>query len=124
MTPASEWARCRFYIESALSRSPGFETIEDVEALIADGTYQFWPGVKSAAITEIRRYARKKVLAVVHGGGELSELLDEMEPHFCSFALANGCDAVIGTGRRGWQHQTRKRGYRFAYLTMIKEIST
>jgi hypothetical protein len=122
MNPHNEWARCRPYIERALAHGPGLETIGDVERLIADGTYQFWPGVRSAAITAIQRHARKKVLAVIHGGGDLRELLDEMEPAFCAFARAAGCDAIIGIGRKGWERETTKRGYRFAHLTMIKEL--
>jgi hypothetical protein len=117
-----EWARCRHWIEAALRRSPGFETIEDVERLVAERHYQFWPGRDCAAITEIARFARKKVLIVVHGGGSLEELLDEMEPSLCAFAQAAGCDAIMGTGRKGWERVTEKRGYRFGWTTMVKDL--
>jgi hypothetical protein len=122
-TPAArEWARCRPFIEAALARSPGFETIEDVERLVAEGKYQFGPGGRAAAITEIGQYAQKKVLTVVHGGGDLAELIDDMEPAMCAFARAHGCDLIMGTGRKGWERVCERRGYRFGWLVMVKDL--
>ena len=123
MTKAGqEWARCRPLIVRALARGPGLESIGDVERLIVEGHYQFWPGRRSAAITEIAQYGRRKVLVVVHGAGDLAELLDEMEPEFCAFARALGCDAIVGTGRKGWERVTKTKGYRFGWLTMMKDL--
>jgi hypothetical protein len=121
-TLAAEWARCRPYIEAAIRHSPQLETIADVERLISCGKYQFWPGKRSAAITEIAEFARGLVLIVVHGGGDLAELVDLMEPAFCGYARAHGCIAIAGMGRKGWQRATEKRGYRFGTIMMIKDI--
>ena len=118
-----EWQRCRRYIEAAIARSPGLETIEDVEAAIARGAYQFWPGERSACVTEIQTYPRKKVLCVVHGGGALDELIDAMEPALCAFARAAGCDLIAGIGRKGWQRVTETRGYRVGWITMLKAVT-
>ena len=118
-----EWLRCRHWIEAAVARSPfGLETIEDVEAAIARGAYQFWPGRGCACVTEIQNYPRKKVLCVVHGGGALDELIDEMEPALCAFARAAGCDLIMGIGRKGWARVTERRGYRFGWITMLKAL--
>ncbi len=117
-----EWVRCRPFIEAALARSPGFETIADVERLIAEGRYQFWPGDAAAAITEVGVYAQRKALTVVHGGGDLDELIDRMEPAMCAYARANGCDLIMGTGRKGWQRVCERRGYRFGWLVMVKDL--
>ncbi len=125
MTPdqaRAEWQRCRHHIEAALARSPGLESIADVERAIAAGTYQAWFGKRSAAITEIADYGQKKVLTVVHGGGDMGELLNEMEPMFCAFARAMGCDAIMGTGREGWKRMSEKHGYRFGWLVMVKDL--
>ncbi len=119
---AREWARCRHFIEAALGQSPGFETIEDVERLIADGRYQFWPGENCAAVTEIAEFARAKMLVVMHGGGDLIELLEEMEPALCAFARVAGCDGIMGFGRKGWQRVCERRGYRFGWLAMVKDL--
>lgn len=122
MTPQENWTRCRPWIEAALITSPGFETIEDVEALAAVGRYQIWFGENSVAVTEIAEFARRKILIVAHGGGDLTELLDVLEPRMCVFAVQNGCDGIMGMGRKGWERVTEKRGYRFAYLNMIKDL--
>lgn len=122
MADASDWPRLRHHIEAALATSPGLESIEDVERLIGQGRYQFWAGRQSAAVTEIARFSRCKVLIVVHGGGDLAELLDELEPRMCAFAQAQGCDAIMGTGRKGWERAVAKRGYDFAWINMIKAL--
>lgn len=121
-SPQEEWARLKHHIEAALATSPGLETLEDVEALVGCGKYQAWFGRQSIAITEIATFARRKVLIVAHGGGDLTELLDGLEPRMCVFALQNGCDGIMGVGRKGWERVTEKRGYRFAYLNMIKDL--
>lgn len=122
--PASEWARCRHWIEAALTHSPGFETIEDIEEAIASGAYQFWPFPHCAAITEIGIYPRKKVLAILHGGGDLNELLNLLEPVLCECARLNGCDLIMGLGRKGWERPSEKHGYRFGWLAMIKNLKS
>jgi S-adenosylhomocysteine hydrolase len=116
------WHRCKPWIEAALAQSNGFETIEDVEASIDDGSYQFWAGEKSAAITEVVRYAKRKALNVVHGGGDLTELLDDLEPQMCRHAKRVGCDTIMGVGRMGWKRVCEPRGYRLAWVTMMKDI--
>lgn len=121
-TPQDEWARLKHHIEAALATSPGLETLEDVEAAVASGHYQVWFGHQSIAITEIASYPRRKVLTVIHGGGDLAELLDEMEPQMCAFAVENGCDLIMGQGRRGWERVTEKRGYRHGFVTMVKDL--
>jgi hypothetical protein len=123
-TAASEWTRCRHFIESALARSPGFENIADIERGIAEGRYQFWPGEKCAAITEIADFARAKMLVVLHGGGDLAELIDRLEPALCAFARAAGCDGIMGLGRKGWERVCEKRGYRFGWVTMVKMLKS
>lgn len=118
-----DWAAARPLIEAALATSAQFETIADVERLIANGAYQAWLAERSAAVTEIVSYSRRKVLTVVHAGGDLNELIQTLEPQMCAFARAHGCDAVMGVGRKGWERATRDHGYRFAYVAMIKDLA-
>ena len=124
MNPAAadEWARCKPWIEAALAHSPGLETIADVERAIERGSYQVWFGRNCCAVTEIAHYARARALVVVHGGGDMDELLHELEPAMCAFAKNEGCTLIMGTGRKGWERVTRDRGYRFGYLTMVKRL--
>ena len=121
LAPQAEWARCRPWIEGALANSPGLETIGDVERLLADCIYQFWPGMRSAAVTEIVQFKRVKVLMVRHAGGDLDELI-EMEKTFCDFARAMGCTKIMGEGRQGWRRVCERMKYRFGFLTMTKDL--
>ena len=123
MNPQAEWARLKHHIEAALATSPGFETIEDVEAFVASGRYQVFFGRESIAITEIASYPRRKVLNILHGGGDLNELLNELEPSMCAFARSQGCSAITGQGRKGWERVTKARGYDFGFITMMKVLS-
>ncbi|HEY2011382.1 MAG TPA: hypothetical protein VGH23_20505 [Rhizomicrobium sp.] len=110
-------------IEAAVATNGGFETIEDVEQQIDDGLYQFWPAQNSAVVTSINQHRRVKALTVVHGGGDLAELLDRVEPWLCRYAKMIGCSHITGMGRRGWDRECKKRGYEFAHVTMMKELT-
>jgi hypothetical protein len=96
--------------------------MEDVERLIASGQYQFWAGRNAAAVTEITEFQRRRILTVMHGGGALAQLLDEIEPALCAYAREQGCDGIMGLGRKGWERVTQARGYRLAYIAMIKDF--
>jgi hypothetical protein len=63
------------------------------------------------------------VLCIIHGGGDLAELVDAMEPALCAFARAAGCDLIMGIGRKGWQRVCEKRGYRFGWVAMVKALN-
>ncbi|MGH6829073.1 MAG: hypothetical protein ACREFW_09210, partial [Rhizomicrobium sp.] len=101
---------------------PGLESIEDVERAIENGSYQVWFWHHSCAVTEIADYARHKALVVVHGAGDMAELLDVIEPGMCAWAKEQGCTLMMGTGRKGWERVTEKRGYRFGFVTMVKNL--
>lgn len=118
----TEWERCRPFIVAAIEISLGLQSIEDVERLINEGVYQFWPGRRSALITEIVQFQQAKVLLVRIGGGDLGELI-EMEKSLCQYASAMGCTKIMGEGRKGWQRVCEKMGYRYGFVTMIKDLT-
>lgn len=119
MTP---WEKCRPLIQAALATSPGLESIEDVERLVDEGKYLVFFGKQSCAVAEIAQFALHKAFIIQHGGGDLTELLDVLEPKMCEFARSEGCTMMMGVGRKGWERVTEKRGYRFGYLTMYKDL--
>lgn len=121
---ASEWERCRHYIEAALCNSPGLEDIEAVEGALDRGGYMLWTGANCAAITDISIYPSRKVLTIVHGGGDKSELIGSLFPRIEEFAALQGCDLIAVTGRKGWEREGEKHGFRFGYVTMIKDLLT
>lgn len=123
MTPQENWTRCKPWIEAAHAEGIGLETIEDVERNIESGVYQVWFAPHSCAVTEVISFERRKLLRVNYCGGDLVDLLDNVEPALCAFAKHMGCDGIYAGGRKGWQRVVEGRGYRFGWVTMIKDIS-
>ena len=122
MTDAQkEWQRCKHWIEAALVYARGTHLIEDVEAGIANGTYQFWPGERSAIVSEIIVYPRLKALNFWLIGGDLSEL-KEMEPIVVAWAKTQGCTRFMGVGRWGMQRAFRSQGYEPWWFAIAKDI--
>lgn len=111
--------RCIPFLEAALGYADGTHTVDDVRAAIEGGKAQFWPGEKSAVVTEILTFPRKKVCHYWLAGGDLDELLD-MEPSIETWAKAIGCESMTIAGRPGW-HRALK-GYRKAFTTLSKGI--
>jgi hypothetical protein len=109
-------------IEAAIEHSPRLETIEDVEAKVATWDYQIWFGRNSCIVTEVAVYPSLKAVNIVHGGGDMQEMLNEMEPAICVWAKAIGCSAVMGIGRKGWERAAKNHGYSFAWITMMKRL--
>jgi hypothetical protein len=107
---ASEWERCRGYIEDALALITT-HTIEDVEQGIVAGKYVFWPASKSAAITEIHEFPRVKHMHIFLAGGDLDELRG-MVPMWQSWARFNKCAKVTLCGRRGWERALKQQGWK------------
>lgn len=122
-TAAEEWARCKQYIKDALEYAQGTHSIEDIEEGIEKGQFQFWPGVNCAAITEVITYPRKRVLNFFLLGGDLDELLNDMEPVICEWAKFVGCQGVMGSGRKGFSKVLLKKGYFLGFTTMCKDLT-
>lgn len=122
MTTEEEWQRCRPWIEAALAESPGLETIEEVERLIACGRYIFWPHQDCAVITRVDQFEWARVLMAVHGGGKLGALMDELIPEMEKWAKVNDFDYFGGEGRLGWIPTLKKMGYKVAFVTMLKPL--
>lgn len=122
MSLETEWARSRHWIGAALDRSPGLETLDDVEQLVFGGNYMLWTGVNCAVVTEIAEYASRKVIVIVHGGGDKDEMIHVLEPRIAEFGAEQGCDLIAITGRKGWIREGEKHGYRLGFVTIVKEL--
>lgn len=118
----SEWLRCRSWIEGALAFTGGTHTIEDIEDGIASGTYQFFCSPNSAVVTEIIVYPRAKLLNYFLIGGDLEELVEQIEPHVTVWAKSRGCSRVVGIGRKGFERAFRGSGFKPCWTAISKDI--
>lgn len=117
-----EWARCRQWIEAALARAPGLETIEDVERFLESGKYLLFTSPNSAMVAQIIEFERKRAIQAIHGGGDLKELVEIIEPRMRACGKVNGCSLSMGMGRYGWERALKDKGYRLGWVVMIKDI--
>lgn len=103
----------RRYIEAALKYAGGTHNFEDVTASVAEGRRQFWPGIRSAIITEVLEYPRNRTLNFFLAGGDAAEL-EAMEPLILDWGRTQGCTTAAMIGRRGWERTwlTQRAGWK------------
>jgi hypothetical protein len=118
-----EAARLRKHLEAALEYCGGTHTLVDVITQIYAGHMQFWPGERSAIVTQIVQHPQKKVLAFFLAGGDGAELR-EMRGRIERWALKeHGCTCATLTGRRGWARSFMvEEGYTADLVHMTKEL--
>lgn len=107
----------RHHIEAALEYSGGTHEFDDVRRGILDGRMQLWPGKRSAAVTEIIQYDRKKVLHVFLAGGDMDELIDMIDSAE-RWGAEQGCTSMTMSGRKGWERVLGKHGFRPVMIVM------
>lgn len=111
----------RKYIEDALEYTKGTHTLDDIWNGVVRGDFQFWPGDKSAVITEIQIYPQTKVMHIFLAGGDLEELL-QMEKSVRAYAQTIGCNSMSISGRRGWLRIFERDGWKEVCTTIAKEL--
>lgn len=115
-----EWERCKPWIEAATKESPLADDIETIEWKLAAGKYQLASSANAAVLVERARFDSQEVLIARFGGGSLCELLDVIQPRLYEQARAEG-RLMMSEGRLGWLKPAKARGYRLAWITMVKE---
>lgn len=118
------WEQSAPFLQDALDRSGNEYTLEQVRARVEDpsGRTQWWPGQRSAAVTEIVQVGDKLVLNCWLAGGDLGELRDMIDAAEL-FARRLGCDSVQVSGRKGWVRALRDKGYEPIAYTVEKELT-
>lgn len=119
----TEWLRCKPWIESAIDRGPGLETIEDIEGKIELGVYQFWAGKDAAAITDIQTHSGSKAISILYGGGDMASLIKDLLPMVEAAGESIGCDTSMILGRRGWERALKSEGYEHGATILVKKLS-
>ena len=113
--------RCRPWIEAALSYSGNTHHFEDIVAGVKSGTMQLWPARHSCLVTELVIYPRKKLLNIFLAGGKITELMS-MQEDVQRWAIREGCDGGMISGRKGWEKPLAKLGWKFQHVYYTKEI--
>ena len=114
---AKQWVRCAPYLEAALD---GTFSLGDVLTAIKDGRARFWPLERSAVVTEILRYPKRRVLRIWLAGGELDELRRFL-PAADNYARYEGCDRIEIDGRRGWARELKD--YELQRVILTKDVT-
>ena len=117
----SELDRCRSWIEAALAYSGNTHNFQDIVSGVKTGTMQLWPARHSCLVTEIVIYPKKKLLNIFLAGGKLKELMS-MQADVEKWAIREGCDGGMISGRRGWERPLKNLGWKFQHVYYTKEI--
>ena len=114
--------RARPFLQKALDHAGNTHTLEDVEAALAKGLVQWWPGENSAAVTEIIQYPQQRALHFWLAGGNLSEL-ESMYPAAEAWGREHGCTVATTSGRPGWERTfLRREGWQPRTVVMMKAL--
>lgn len=118
----NKFKECETYILDALQYSGGTHDLQDVADQIHNGQLQLWPARKTALVTQLITYPKKKSIHIFLAGGNLDEIVN-MEDSVFSWAKEQGCDMLTFTGRLGWgRSKLKDRGYRVEHVMMVKEL--
>ena len=117
----TELERCKPMLLPALDRCGGTHEWADVVLGVHTTAMQLWANERAAAITEIVKYPRKTVLNVFLAGGELGQAMEMLESAKV-WGVAQGCDAISMSGRRGWLKPLGAEGWKEAFTTMSCEL--
>lgn len=118
----AEWARCAPWLEAALGYDGGFHALDDVRAAVGAGNAQFWPGRGSAVVTQIWDFPRLKALHYWLAAGELTEIVEAMQPAIDAWGRSMGCEKAIICGRPGWKKPLAAHGYEPLWLGMARRL--
>jgi hypothetical protein len=117
-----QWARCKHWIEDALEYDGGHYSIEDVWSEIVKGNATFWPGKRSAVVSQFWNFPKARTCNHWLAGGDMDELLNEMQPVIDNWARANGCTEVTIAGRVGWVRAMKPYGFEPIFTVIRKRL--
>jgi hypothetical protein len=108
-------------LERALVSGGNAFSLGDVGLAIKQGRAQWWCNGDAAIVTEIMRHPQRWVLNYWLVAGELNAALS-MQPDIDAWAINEGCDAAIATGRRGWTPLLKEWGWRVHAIEYAKPL--
>ena len=118
----AEWNRCAGWLLAALEYDQCHD-LSDVKAKVLADECQFWPGLKSAIVTEVIDTPKVRSLHIWLVGGDLKELVGDMLPVITDFAKRAGCSRMSVAGRKGWERVLLGKGFVPAWRVAMKELT-
>jgi len=116
------WARAAPWLEAALAHAGQTHGLADVEALVREGSAQFWAGSGSAVVTLVEDDPRERRLLVWLAGGDLAELTEAVLPQVEAWARAKGCRRLLVVGRPGWERALAPKGFAPLARVIAKDL--
>jgi len=97
--------------------------MEAIDAMLADGTAQFWCDGEAALVTRILEFpGGAKVLDAIAGAGDMNALSEKIEPACTAFGQAMRLSHLFVTGRHGWKKVLGPHGWKFHQSILTKEL--
>jgi hypothetical protein len=123
VTTREEFEYCWPFLEEAMSKDVGGSpnSKDEVWDMLCSGGYGIWFSPKSACLCEfISRHTR--IVSLWATGGAIKEIMGILEPEISTWAVANGFNYIIGSGRAAWERPLSRVGYKVLHTTFAKEL--
>ena len=128
MSLDATWARAAPLLERALEHAHGTHQLADVAKAITAGQLQLWATGRSAAVSEILNFPRKRALNVFLSAGEIEDIRAAL-PGMMAYGQGHGCDRIMFAGRLDPNDRRRSAwegffpGWTPTHLSLCKELS-
>lgn len=120
----ADYFECRDLLLEALAHGDGRVNEALLVAGLVRGDYQLWRTPNSAGVTQVVSNPFNKSLFVFLSAGDLDEVLFACANDVEQWAKAQGCTAMMLSGRKGWERALRPLGYAFSSTNLIKQIAS
>jgi len=113
----------RALVASALEYCGGTHNLEDIAIAVRMGEMQVFESDKAVIVTEVLTYPRLKALHAFLVAGDMTELLEILQPQIEAFAREQGCSRLSCAGRFGWTRVLPNHGWKNDCAVLTKELT-
>jgi hypothetical protein len=112
----------RKLFDKAIISGGNTHTIDDIEAGIANGQFQYWHADDCCAVTELIPYPRCKKLHIFIAAGNFNSICEKLLPQAKQFALDQGCTAMTTIARKGFVKRIPAYGFEPKYIAFQLDL--
>lgn len=114
--------KLRRLFEKALSVGGHTHTLDDIEAGIGAGVFQYWGDDECAVLTEVVTYPRTRKLHIFIVAGNYMLAVERYLPELKKFANEIGASAITAIGRKGFERVVPKIGFKPKYVAFQLDL--